>query len=153
MSGLLNFALEGLYRLLENQDFSFKHTPEEMKREMCTSASSLAQFVYTQLEISSDPKAYITKDIMLQEFINFCIEIGLPAGMSKEELGKKLPKYISVGEGDRSLTNPETMRPKQYSCWTGVIFKDSNVKPTPQVPDKKDELIDIFASLEAEKET
>jgi hypothetical protein len=45
------------------------------------------------------------------------------------------------------------MRPKQYSCWTGVIFKDSNVKPTPQVPDKKDELIDIFASLEAEKET
>jgi hypothetical protein len=37
LSGLLNFALEGLKRLLENQGFSYAKDPEEIKTEMLRS--------------------------------------------------------------------------------------------------------------------
>src|SRR3989344_1837184 len=45
LSGLLNFALEGLNRLLEKQKFSYNKAPHEIKKEMERSGSVIAQFV------------------------------------------------------------------------------------------------------------
>lgn len=121
MSGVLNFALDGLYRLLENQDFSYTKTPEEVKREMMMSGSPLAQFTHNKLEVVSDPNIFITKDDMYQGFIDYAKSNNL-AVMSKEALGKSLPRYIKVSNGKKSIKNKETGKSQQIYCWLGVRF-------------------------------
>jgi len=123
MSGILNFALDGLYRLLEKQDFSYSKTPEEIKKEMTMSSSSLAQFVYNQLEVVSDSNVYITKEYMEQAFIDYAKKMDLPV-ISRETIGKNLPKYIQVVSARRSIENKETKKMEQVTCWIGVRFKN-----------------------------
>ncbi len=142
MSGLLNFALEGLLRLLENEDFSYQQTPKEIKREMCMSASSLAQFVYSQLEAISNPDVYITKDAMEQEFINYASKNDLPV-ISKTTLGKTLPKYITVRDGRKSIKNIGNGKIEQVSCWIGVKFKNSNNQSVLQETVNRDAFFDF----------
>lgn len=142
MSGLFNFALEGLFRLLETQNFSYRQTPEEIKKEMCMSSSSLAQFVYSELEVISDPDVYVTKDSMYQEFINYASNNDLPV-IPKETLGKNLPKFISVGSGRKSLLNKETDKMKQIDCWIGVRLKNIKILP----PSLEGQKTDIFSDL------
>jgi putative DNA primase/helicase len=125
MSGLVNFALEGLERLLNNQDFSYQQTPEEIKLEMSLSGSSVAQFAHNQLEITADSNVFITKDDMYQSFINYVKLLSLPI-VSKETLGKKLTKFIKISNAQKSIENKETGKMKQVACWLGVKFKNQN---------------------------
>ncbi|MEI8175233.1 MAG: primase-like DNA-binding domain-containing protein, partial [bacterium] len=123
ISGLLNFSLEGIDRLLMNQNFSYQRTIEEIKKEMTMSGSSLAQFTYFELEIVPDSNVFITKDEMHQEFINYIKNNNLPP-MHKETLGKDLPKYIKVSSGKKSIKNQDTGKSNQVNCWLGVKFKN-----------------------------
>jgi P4 family phage/plasmid primase-like protien len=132
LSGLFNFALDGLFRLLENQDFSFRQTPDEIKKEMCMSASSLAQFVYGELVVSSDPNDYITKDNMLQAFVEYASRNDLPI-INKEALGKNIHKFIPVSDGRKSLVDKESGKTNQVPCWIGVKFKNTNIIPSAQI--------------------
>jgi P4 family phage/plasmid primase-like protien len=152
MSGLFNFALEGLFRLFENQDFSFRQTPEEIKKEMCSSSSSLAEFSYTQLEKSSDPGDYITKDEMHLAFVDY-VNKNNRSTISKEMLGKKLPKYISVSDGKRSIRDSDTGKMVQVSCWIGVKFKDPNIQLVRPQPPTETELMDEVTSFFEKEET
>lgn len=127
ISGLLNFALEGLDRLLVNHKFSYTQTPEEIKAEMCSSTSSLAKFAITQLEVVSDPDIFITKEQLEQEFISFASREGLPV-MSSETIGKKLPKYISIRAGRKNIQNTEKGKVEQVNCWIGVRFKNPELR-------------------------
>ena len=128
LSGLLNFALEGLERILHNQNFSYSKSAEEIKKEMCMSASSLAKFVYDELEAVSDVNYYLTKDDLYQEFVNYASRNDLPI-IPKETLGKNLPQFITVGAGRKSLLNKETGKKKQYECWIGIKLKNGNFTP------------------------
>ena len=92
MSGLLNFALEGLKRLLENQCFSYQKDPEEIKTEMLRSGSVIANFAYDCLK--EDQGAWISKNDMYSEFAKYAGTLKLPAG-SIIDFGRKLPKYAT----------------------------------------------------------
>ncbi|MFA6397241.1 MAG: phage/plasmid primase, P4 family [Candidatus Paceibacterota bacterium] len=127
MSGLLNFVLEGLYRILDTQDFNYKKTPEEIKLEMTMSASSLAQFVNDELEVVSDPNIFITKDDIYQEFINYVKKHSLPVA-SKEAIGKNLHRFITVNTGKKSIKNDETGKMEQVNSWLGLKFKNFKSK-------------------------
>jgi P4 family phage/plasmid primase-like protien len=119
ISGLFNFALEGLQRVLKNGRFSYKKTEDEIKEQMQKSGSPVAQFAYDCLEESRGGS--IPKDDMVEYFRAYTKEHGLPS-MSKETLGRKLPKYATYIDGGR-----EGSRNFQVSVWQNVKIKEGVV--------------------------
>lgn len=119
LSGLFNFALEGLKRLIENQEFSYKKDPDEIKTEMLRSGSVIANFVYDCLD--EELGAWISKEDLYTEFVNYTHTHQLPAG-TINNLGKKLPKYAGyIADGKQSVGG------KQVTGWRNVkIRKDQS---------------------------
>ena len=90
MSGILNWALEGLHELLENGKFSFTKTDEEIKKIMEMSGDYLMQFGNEVLE-QSDKN--ISKEDMYQIYCVWANENDKPI-LSKEQLGRRLNQKI-----------------------------------------------------------
>jgi P4 family phage/plasmid primase-like protien len=92
MSGILNWALEGLYRLLENGKFSYRKDSEEIKLVMEMSGNPLAQFSGEVLQ--KEDGNVITKDEMFKYYSLWCSETNRPR-LSKEMLGRRLESACS----------------------------------------------------------
>ena len=92
LSGILNWALEGLYRLLEEGEFSYKKTPEEVKTIMEMSGDPLIQFGAELLEMMKTKK--ITKEEMYLVYSLWANENKKPL-LSKEQLGRRLNTKIT----------------------------------------------------------
>jgi putative DNA primase/helicase len=90
LSGLLNWAIEGLRRLLVNGKFSYKKSSYDIKYIMERSSHPLASFVRDRLVQEVGNK--ISKDLMFQSYAIYCDENKLPR-LSKEQLGRQLPNY------------------------------------------------------------
>ncbi|MFN3188213.1 MAG: phage/plasmid primase, P4 family [Candidatus Paceibacteria bacterium] len=116
ISGLLNFALVGLHRVLKKGRFSYKKTEDEIKEQMQKSGSPVAQFAYDCL--MEHANGTITKDDMIVYFREYAKQHDLPA-MNKDKLGKRLPKYAPYIDGGR-----EGSRNLQVSVWQNVKIKD-----------------------------
>jgi len=116
LSGLLNFALEGLNRIIEQGEFSYNKTEDEIKEQMLKSGSPVAQFAYDYL--IEEEKATITKDHMIEYYRAYAKQHGLPS-ITKENLGKKLPKYAQYIDSGK-----EGARKHQYSVWRNVQVKE-----------------------------
>jgi P4 family phage/plasmid primase-like protien len=108
LSGFLNFALIGLYRLLENQKFSVDADKEEIKKIMLRNASSVAAFSYDRLENPDDPYLTITKEDMYKEYCKYCRQYNIVIE-TMDFFGKHLrdyAKYIeSKGGKNRHWSN------------------------------------------------
>lgn len=89
LSGILNWALIGLGRLLQNQKFSYNKTVEEVKKIMTMSGNPLIRFVEDVL--LENPKNKISKEQMFEIYCAYVKEKGLPR-LSKEQLGRQLYK-------------------------------------------------------------
>jgi len=116
LSGLLNFALEGLERILDQGGFSYKKSEDEIKEQMLKSGSPAAQFAYDCL--TESPNGTITKECMIDHYRAYAKERGLPS-MTKEVLGRKLPKYATYIDSGK-----EGPRSRQYSVWQNVSLKE-----------------------------
>lgn len=100
LSGILNWALEGLYRILENGEFSYKKTAEEIKIIMERSGCPLVAFSEDCLEKFEGEK--ITKEEMFVVYGVWCEKQKRPRG-TKRQLGSNLYKYckyIQPGRDD-----------------------------------------------------
>lgn len=125
LSGLLNWALEGLYQLLDIGDFSYIKTPEEIKIEMLRSGSPLANFAYDCL--TREDGEYIFKDTLYEAFVVYTREKNLPA-YSKEKVGRDLPKYAPYLY-ESKVDKKSVWKNVKFkdSTWKNVKFKDSTV--------------------------
>jgi len=90
LSGLLNWAIEGLDRLIKKGKFSFNKTSEEIKIIMERQNNPLIAFVNDVLEQKNGNK--ISKEIMYRVYTGYCNKNKLPR-MSKSQLGRNLEKY------------------------------------------------------------
>jgi len=90
MSGILNWALEGLYRLLKNCKFSYDKTPGEIKKIMESDSCPLVLFSNEVLE--NEDGFIITKDDMYNFYSVWANQSNKPR-LSKEQLGRQLTKY------------------------------------------------------------
>ncbi len=118
LSGLLNFALVGLKRLLENQRFSYTKAPHEIKKEMQRSGSVIAQFVHDCLKEATGE--WISKTDMHEAFIRYARSKNLPAD-TMENLGKKIRNYADyIIDGKKSEMNPLTKNKVQVTGWRNV---------------------------------
>src|SRR3989344_468412 len=120
MSGLLNFALEGLKRLLENQKFSHGKTPEEIKEEMMKSASSIGSFASDCLK--HEPDGWISKEALYEAFTKYASENNLTI-VTKNNFGKKLRQYANY-----VIDSKKKVGGKQITGWRNVSYKNEEVE-------------------------
>lgn len=130
LSGVLNFALEGLKRLLDQHDFSYAKDPDEIKMEMLRSGSIIANYVYDELEQYDE--GWISKEEMYEGFTAYARGKLMPVG-TLAEFGKKLPKYATYLTDGKKLVGT-----KQQTGWRNVKFKSAEVQvediPLPPEP-------------------
>lgn len=117
MSGMLNWALDGLHRLWEQNHFTKTGAMEEIKQEWLTQTNPLKVFVDKFVEV--DRGSFVTKDEFHTAYVEFCEEHNAPS-LDKNVIGRKLPTMIP---------QVDTFKPqvdgKQTNSWKNITFKDS----------------------------
>jgi len=111
LSGLLNWALEGLRRLLKNGHFSNSITTEEIREQYIKQSNPVLAFVEDRL--ISDSQGEISKDELYRLFCDYCEEVGLPT-KAKNVFGRELPRYIAVDSGQTR---------DKGTVWRGIAVK------------------------------
>lgn len=124
LSGLLNWSIDGLKRLLFQRKFSTKVTPEQMGELYQRMADSLYAFVTDCIEATSEEDA-MTKAELYEKYTRYCIEKNYPT-KTKEVVGKTLTKYIPATECYHG----------RERAWYGIRIKQENknqstISPSP----------------------
>jgi len=107
LSGMLNHALGKLKQLLDEDDFSYKNTPEQNKALMETYMGSCEKFFQEVLFNTPDKK--ITKAKMYEAYCDFCEKNNLPK-VSMIVLGKKIVRSVDYA---REMHKTER-------CWVNI---------------------------------
>lgn len=125
LSGLLNFALAGLERILTNQRFSYDKETHEIRTEMMRSASSIACFVGDCMEESAGK--WISKEDLYRAYTDYVSEHKQPA-VSMKMFGGKLPMHAPY-IAEYKPVDPNNPK-KQITSWRNVILKAKDLAPS-----------------------
>lgn len=87
ISGLLNVALDGLKRLLNQHHYSYEPSPDEVAEKYRKSSDAIFAFVDDECESASD--AWISKVILHDAFLDYCDKNNL-SRLGKEAFGRML---------------------------------------------------------------
>jgi len=117
ISGIFNWAMEGLVRLLKNRKFSDKKSTEEIQDLYERLSNSLDAFVKDNVEVSLE--GWIPKDDFYNKYTEYCRNNNIPI-KSKTQVGKDLPQLIAVAPGKKK--NNEGRR---VHCWLNISFIQS----------------------------
>lgn len=122
LSGFLNFAIEGLKRLLDKQDFSNTQSIDKIRETYVRLSDSVGAFVMDCVEIS--PDGYQEKKKIFTAYADYCREKKYPI-VSENTFYKELPKQIRLEDYRPNEKNESGERPR---CWKGlkVIFNSKN---------------------------
>lgn len=124
MSGLFNWALEGLNRIYEQKGFSTSKTTEDIESEWILRTDPLRAFVTKNIEYS--PTDYITKEEFARKLNEFCIDHN-SAEITKQKIGQRLPAILPKITIERIYING-----KQERIWKGIKFKERKNKSEKQ---------------------
>ena len=119
MSGLLNWAIAGLERLLGNNDFSTGTTMEQVKTKWLRKSSSLNAFIMDNIVEQWDGR--IVKTEFRRAYSNYCKKYRLIA-VSDKEMKDTLAVLLGVTE-DRFFVDGSQQR-----FWVGLSFNDNFIK-------------------------
>jgi len=116
LSGILNWALEGLHRLVKQKTFSFLESVEERRRMWQIESNSLQAFINDCIDCVIG--RYITKEKLYQAYTEYCVKRNLQI-MTKDKVGKILQTLLpNVGEIYKLVGN------KQEKSWSGICLKE-----------------------------
>lgn len=111
LSGFLNFALDGLKRLIANQDFSNTSSVSEVRDNYIRLSDSVGAFILDCIEIA--PEGYETKKELYTHYAEYCRCNKYPI-VPENTFHRDLQKQIRV-EDYRPLI--EKIR---VTCWKGI---------------------------------
>jgi putative DNA primase/helicase len=103
MSGLFNWALEGLYRVKDQRGYSPHRTLEEVKEYMTKGKNPIREFADTYIE--SEPKNVILKSRLYDCYTDFCKFHKYPIKQSNvftRMLKPELKRDIKIEEGHKT---------------------------------------------------
>lgn len=114
LSGLLNKALDGLKRLLNNKDFSQTKGSKEIKDFWIRNSDSFAAFCIDCVDESYD--SFIIKKTMRKRYYKYCREHKV-RGCSDKVIKITLEERYGVSEGRKSI------KEEIQHVWEGIKFK------------------------------
>ncbi len=129
MTGLFNWAIEGLERLLKNKTFSYSSTTKGIKKKWQRRSDSCLAFCMDCVE--ENPEGYIIKKDFKMEYATYCRTHKLP--ISKEDRIKEILTTFRGAIDDREYVNVKTgvnyegkdmTENKQVRVWAGVQLKN-----------------------------
>ena len=116
-SGILNWMLEGLERLLMNKKFIEIKSIEERREIWLLGSSSLYKYVKTCVEVNKD--LFVTKMDFYEFYVEWCAKNNLPI-LSTKTVGSQLPRLIPSVR-----TFYPKIGKKQVLAWKGInIVRD-----------------------------
>lgn len=123
MPGFLNWALEGLKRLEQQNKFSYKWTDEDVKEYMHKSCSSIASFVQKCL-IESNGN-YLTRDQLYTAYVDFCQENSISGDeqKTKRTLGTYFLRYCDYAQDSRK----DLPGHKNTRIWKNVALRQKEL--------------------------
>ena len=121
LSGLLNYALEGLARLQLNNDFSTGRSKDDIRIVWTRRSDSF--YAYCMENIASDFDSRILKSDLRRHYSNYCRDTG-----SNMRPDKHIKKVLSerYGTGDTRISVGDN----QEYCWEGIRFNEHSVSMT-----------------------
>lgn len=127
LSGLFNWSLTGLRRLLRNGTFSNTRGTQEVREQYIRMASPIAAFVMDCIEICST--AYMKKDDLYAFFCEYCEKNGLPM-VAKNVFSMRLHEHVRVNDYRATISG------KRENCWSGIKPKEDgeDVRAVRDVP-------------------
>ncbi|MBI2133633.1 hypothetical protein HYU11_03040 [Candidatus Woesearchaeota archaeon] len=127
LSGFLNFSLEGLKRLLQQQDFSNAASIERTREVYLRKSDSVASFRMDRILVSSED--HVPKKLLYTEYTSYCREMGYPA-VPENTFHRHLQKIVRIEDYRPSLWI--NGKQERIQCWKGIKIN------TPGSPDKVD---------------
>ncbi|MCJ7635690.1 phage/plasmid primase, P4 family [Candidatus Bathyarchaeota archaeon] len=94
LSGLLNYALEGLKRLLDTGTFSINEDIAELRVTMIRKMNSAKAFIEEQISYENDINAFIEESELYSKFILYCKKEKLPT-TNKANFTKNMHEYLT----------------------------------------------------------
>jgi putative DNA primase/helicase len=123
LSGIFNWAVEGLQRLFKNEEFSSSKTKEEIKEEWILRTDPLLSFV--NLCVEYDSESFISKDDFVKAVNEFC-QYHNAATITAQKIGQKIPSILPKVDGK---FRPRVQN-KQIRAWGGIKFNKNIEKYT-----------------------
>jgi len=125
ISGLFNFALQGLARLLETKDFSFEMNSKEIKQEMLKHSNPLASFVYNRLvDVSGlGDDNYILVNKLFDEYTKYCHENEMMAE-SDDYFYKNIYKFAPYIRSGRKLISGDDRKQCYFNVKLSILTKE-----------------------------
>lgn len=122
LSGFLNWALEGLERLLKNKKFSINHTVEQLRDLQRKKADSAGSFIEECIGSSNSSECFIPFDDYYQSYVDYCQNLGLPI-RSKRELTVRTKAIHSSAQKARRTIDGERVKVWNYLFYTKKPIK------------------------------
>ena len=120
LSGILKYSIKGLFRLLENKDFSYSKSTDDVKEEWQRSADSALAFISS--EIVEKHGGSITTSDILERYHGFCFEYGL---QPEPEIGfwKRWNLHMK-SYFPNAMKKQKSGGGKGTYYWRGIAFKN-----------------------------
>lgn len=113
LSGFLNWALEGLQRILKNGGFSNSLTTDQIREDYRRKSDPVAAFAMECLE--EDSAGEVPKDELYALYVGYCRKNKLPVYSKvtwvRDHLSRMIPNISTAKRGPRG---------RQYAVWQGV---------------------------------
>lgn len=117
LSGIFNWALEGLKRLIANNfKFSYHKSVDELK-ELYTKASDPIK-AFLEEEIVEDPNAWIPKHELYRAYVEYVNAHKLQSPVTQNTFFKSLPKYVKV------TTEHKNVKGQRIWVFVGIRLKN-----------------------------
>jgi putative DNA primase/helicase len=121
-SGLLNWAVDGLHRLLLNKEFSNTKSTEDTREEWLKDSNNFVVFFERNLDLSRGH--LVSKDDLRNVYSEFCEVNGLDPVSDKAILWYLQTKGVSSARRTKDFGNNHS---EQVTCFVGCRFKVDTV--------------------------
>lgn len=116
MSGLLNWALQGLYRLLEQEKFSEAKTWDQQREDYIRASNSAKAYIEAELEVTKNHEDIILYDELYSKYCVWCKNENLPS-VTKSEFTKNMNQFLPEAKMTTVSVKKKTVR-----AWRFVRF-------------------------------
>lgn len=124
LSGLLNWAIEGLRRILVNNGFSTTKSREAIEKEWVTRTDSLRAFISEFIEVNKDYA--LEKEDFYEKYCLFCESVDV-VPISKEKIGRRIQQIIPRVRGERRVVIDDSNIKERKRLWVGITYNDNNI--------------------------